>query len=239
MKDEINSQPVKHVIEHIKKQISERQILPGERLPSERKLSELLKVSRSHVREALQKLELYGIVKTYPQSGTVVSEFSKDQLDTMITDALKISRYDFSSLVYVRVLLEIEVCKLCAVNRTEEDLKNIENTLVELEEKFDTDLRVEKDFAFHQAIAQGGHNPVISSLLLIITPDILKYYQKYKVCTDPQKTVHAEHREMLQKIKDRDKEGMKELVLRHLANLIDFAKMSAKGDIPEFEYGHI
>ena len=109
-------------------------------------------------------------------------------------------------------------------------MKNIENTLVELEEKFDTDLRVEKDFAFHQAIAQGGHNPVISSLLLIITPDILKYYQKYKVCAVPQKTVH---------IKDRDKEGMKELVIRHLANLIDFAKMSAKGDIPEFEYGHI
>ncbi|WP_286438579.1 transposase, partial [Bacteroides acidifaciens] len=29
------------------------------------------------------------------------------------------------------------------------------------------------------------------------------------------------------------------MVLRHLANLIDFAKMSAKGNIPEFEYGHI
>ena len=235
MKDEVNSQPVKLVIEHIKKQIAERQILPGERLPSERKLSELLKVSRSHVREALQKMELYGIVKTYPQSGTVVSEFSKDQLDTMITDALKISKYDFSSLVYVRVLLEIEVCKLCASNRTKEDLENIEKTLIELEEKFDTELRVEKDFAFHQAIAQGGHNPVISSLLLIITPDILKY----KVCAVPQKTVHAEHREMLQKIKDKDKDGMKELVLRHLSNLIDFAKLSAKGEIPEFEYGHI
>ena len=139
MKDEVNSQPVKLVIEHIKKQIAERRILPGERLPSERKLSELLQVSRSHVREALQKMELYGIVKIYPQSGTVVSEFSKDQLDTMITDALKISKYDFSSLVYVRVLLEIEVCKLCAINRTEEDLENIEKTLVELEEKFDTE----------------------------------------------------------------------------------------------------
>ena len=80
---------------------------------------------------------------------------------------------------------------------------------------------------------------MISSLLLIITPDILKYYQKYKVCAVPQKTVHAEHREMLQKIKDKDKDRMKELVLRHLSNLIDFAKLSAKGDIPEFEYGHI
>lgn len=102
------------------------------------------------------------------------------------------------------------------------------SALIELEDKFDTNLRVEKDFAFHQAIAQGGHNPVISSLLLIITPDILKYYQKYKVCAVPQKTVHAEHREMLQKIKDKDKDGMKELVLRHLSNLIDFAKMSSK-----------
>jgi len=44
---------------------------------------------------------------------------------------------------------------------------------------------------------------------------------------------------MLQKIKDKDKDGMKELVLRHLSNLIDFAKLSAKGEIPEFEYGHI
>ena len=32
---------------------------------------------------------------------------------------------------------------------------------------------------------------------------------------------------------------MQELLIRHIANLIDFAKMSAKGYIPEFEYGHI
>ena len=88
----------------------------------------------------------------------------------MITDALKISKYDFSSLVYVRVLLEIEVCKLCASNRTEEDLENIEKTLIELEEKFDTELRVEKDFAFHQQLhkwAQSGES-VHSCLSLLL-----------------------------------------------------------------------
>lgn len=239
MKNETNTRPARIVIEYIKKKIAEHEIIPGDRLPAERKLSEILGVSRSHVREALQKLELYGIVKTYPQSGTVVSEFPKDQLDTMITDALKISQYDFSSLVYVRVILEIEACKLCAMNRTEEDLRDIERALVELEQKFDTPLRVEKDFAFHQAIAKGGHNPVISSLLLIITPDILKFYQKYKVCAVPQKTVHAEHRELLQIVRDKNCNGVKELVLRHLSNLISFAKSSAKNDIPHFEYGNI
>lgn len=89
----------------------------------------------------------------------------------------------------------------------------------------------------YTCVCYWSHNPVIGSLLLIITPDILKYYQKYKVCAVPQKTVHAEHREIFHKIKERDKDGMKELVLRHLSNLIDFARTSAKGNIPDFEYG--
>ena len=82
-------------------------------------------------------------------------------------------------MVYVRELLEIEAVKLCARNRTVEDLAVIEAALKECEEKFYTDERVSKDFAYHQALARGAHNPVIASLLLVITPDVLRYYQRY------------------------------------------------------------
>ena len=60
-------------------------------------------------------------------------------LERLITDALQIEQYDFASLVYVRVLLELEAVKLCARNRTPEDLENIEQALIECEEKFYTD----------------------------------------------------------------------------------------------------
>ena len=157
------SQQVDTVLKHIKDLLSSGRLEPGERLPAERRLAAQLNVSRAHVRTAFQKLEFYGIAKTFPQSGTVVAQEKMQVLNSMIIDALKIDRYDFSSLVDVRILLEIEAVKLCARNRTEEDLTNIEAALTECESFFNTEERVNKDFAYHQAVAQGGHNPVATA----------------------------------------------------------------------------
>ena len=158
-----------------------------------------------------------------PQSGTVVAQEKMQVLERMITDALQIRQYDFASLVYVRVLLEIEAIKLCARNRTAEDLENIERALEECEAKFYTEERVSKDFAYHQALARGAHNPVIASMLLVITPDVLRYYQRYRVCTVPQEEVYFEHRELLRCVREKDEEGAVAMQRRHLKSLSEFA----------------
>lgn len=218
-----SAKQVETVLKYIKDQLYSGDLQPGQRLPAERRLAEMLGVGRAHVRAAFQKLEFYGIVQTFPQSGTVVAQEKMQVLERMITDALQIGQYDFASLVYVRVLLELEAVKLCARNRTDEDLADIEQALVECEEKFYTDERVSKDFAYHQALARGAHNPVIASLLLIITPDVLRYYQRYRVCTVPQEEVCFEHRELLRCVRERDEAGAVEMLRRHLKSLSDFA----------------
>ncbi len=229
------SQQVDTVLKHIKDLLYSGRLEPGERLPAERRLAAQLNVSRAHVRTAFQKLEFYGIVKTYPQRGTVVAQEKMQVLNSLIIDALKIDRYDFRSLVDVRILLEIEAVKLCARNRTDEDLANIEAALTECEAFFNTDQRVNKDFAYHQAIAQGGHNPVIASLLLIITPDVLRYYQRYKVCAVPSQEVCFEHRGMLRFIRERDEEGAADMLRKHLRNLSEFSKSSTEGHFLEVD----
>ena len=216
--------PVDKVINYVKGVINEQKVLPGNRLPSERKLSELLCVGRPHVREAIQKMELYGIVKTYPQSGTVVTEYSKEQMEKLFSDSLKVSKYDFSDLVSVRILLETEACKLAVHNATAKDIERIKKAICEFESCIDTDQRVEKDFLFHRAIIRCSHNSVLESLLMIITPDIMKYYHKYRACSVPDKVVMEEHREYLKNIIEGHAEKMEELELRHLANMIAFAK---------------
>lgn len=215
---------VEAVLKYIKEELYSERLQPGERLPAERRLAERLGVGRAHVRAAFQKLEFYGIVRTYPQSGTVVAQEKMQVLERMITDALQIEQYDFASLVYVRVLLEIEAVRLCARNRTSEDLQAIETALHECEEKFYTEERVSKDFAYHQALARGAHNPVIASLLLVITPDVLRYYQRYRVCTVPQEEVCFEHRELLRLVTERDEQGAVEMIRRHLKSLREFAE---------------
>ena len=212
------------VLKYIKEQLYSGKLQPGERLPAERRLAEQLGVGRAHVRAAFQKLEFYGIVRTFPQSGTVVAQEKMQVLERILTDALQIEQYDFASLVYVRELLELEAIKLCARNRTDADLEKIERALIECEEKFYTDERVSKDFAYHQAIARASHNSVIGSLLLVITPDVLRYYHRYRVCTVPQEKVCFEHREMFRCVKEQNEEGAMDILHQHLKSLREFSQ---------------
>ena len=214
---------VETVLKYIKEQLYSGRLLPGERLPAERRLAEKLGVGRAHVRAAFQKLEFYGIVQTFPQSGTVVARETMQVLERMITDALQIQQYDFASLVHVRELLEAEAMRLCARNRTEEDLTVIEEALEACEASFYSDERVSKDFAYHQALARGAHNPVIASLLLVITPDVLRYYQRYRMCAVPSEEVCFEHRELLRCVREHDEEAAAAMLTRHLKSLREFA----------------
>ena len=90
----------------------------------------------------------------------------------------------------------------------------------------DTGRRIEKDFAFHSAIAQAAHNPVIASLLLVITPDVLNYYLKYQVCTVPIDVVQKEHHAMLDSIIARDPDGAEKNLRTHLAMISAFAEQT-------------
>ena len=65
--------PADKIIKQIRNLITSGQLNPGDKLPSERKLAEKFGVGRTSVRDAIRKLEFYGILKTLPQSGTVVT----------------------------------------------------------------------------------------------------------------------------------------------------------------------
>ncbi|MCH5215177.1 MAG: FadR family transcriptional regulator [Muribaculaceae bacterium] len=206
------------VINFIKEALDSRKLLPGDRLPAERKLSEQLGVSRTTVRQSLQKLELYGIVRTMPQSGTFVSSFPKKQLNLLINNAIEVGRYDFDSLMSVRVLLEAEALRLCALNHTEQDLDNIVAAFTDFEQNLNTDRRQEADFNFHLTISKGARNPVIHSMLLSIIPDTLRYYEKLHLCRSVELRTRAEHREMIDYIssKGTSEKSPRELLERHL-----------------------
>lgn len=217
--------PVDLIISQIRELISSGSIKPGEKLPPERKLAEHLGVSRNQVREAINKLQFYGVVKVQPQSGTTVTGIGITALEGLITDILKIEKSDFKSLVDTRILLEIEAARLAAINRTKDDLVDLSNALNAYEEKLMSgDLAVEEDLLFHLKIAEAGKNSVLKSLMIIITPDIVKSFIKLKVCNESnnRKTIE-EHRQILQMINDQDAEGAKLAMEKHLEDIKQYS----------------
>ena len=76
------------IISNIRDLINYKNLEPGDKLPSERMLSEKFGVSRSSVREAIQKLEFYGILNSKPQSGTFIANIGQIAMNGMISDIL-------------------------------------------------------------------------------------------------------------------------------------------------------
>ncbi|MEM7103223.1 MAG: FadR/GntR family transcriptional regulator [Bacteroidota bacterium] len=218
--------PVDKIIQQIRDLITSGQLKPGDRLPSERQLCAKLVVGRSHLRDALRKLEFYGILKTHPQSGTVVAGMGLPVLEGLITDMLALRGNDFKSLVETRVILETNIAGLAADNRTDRDVQAIENAIDAHHKKILTSKdAVEEDFLFHLKIADAGKNSVLKSLMLIIVPDIMQYFKKHKVCAEVSgEVVVDQHKEILQHIVDKNPDKAGECIKEHLRDISDYVK---------------
>lgn len=218
--------PVDKIIRQIRELISSGQLNPGDKLPSERQLSERLGLGRTHVRDAIRKLEFYGILKTHPQSGTFVAGIGLAALEGLITDVLKLEDSDFYSLVETRVALEKEAARLAARRRTEEDILELEEALKKYQTKTEKGIAaVEEDFMFHLKIAELSKNAVIKSLMMIIAPEIMQIYKKLKVCSDGKaELAHDEHLELFNAIKNKDADLASRIMIEHLEGIVEFSK---------------
>lgn len=216
--------PTDKIIRQIKDLISSGQLNPGDKLPSERRMCDRLGVGRTNLRDAIKKLEFYGILRTYPQSGTVVAGLGIPALEGLISDMLQLEDSDFKSLVHTRLILEKNIAMLAAQNRTEQDLIEIDKALKAHERKVELNLDADdEDLLFHLKIAEASKNSVLKSLMLIITPEILIFFKQQDVCSnfDIKERV-KEHESLLQFIRDKDSEGAGQMLTKHLKNLIDF-----------------
>lgn len=224
-KEVVAEKPVELIIKQIKELLATGQLQPGDRLPPERKLSERFGVSRTQVREAIRKLEFYGILKTRPQSGTFVASIGISALESLIADVLKIDSHSFLSLVETRVLLEVSAIQMACERHTQNDLVQLEQALNNYLTKAASGLKaVEEDFLYHLAIAEAGKNKVLKSLLLIMVPDILSNYSVFKVCDTVSDKATLEHKAMLEAIRDRDAVRAAALMQEHLRGVLEFAK---------------
>ncbi|WP_396601515.1 FadR/GntR family transcriptional regulator [Algibacter sp. R77976] len=204
--------------------INIKNLEPGEKLPSERMLSDKFKVSRSNVREAIQKLEFYGLLKSIPQSGTFVANIGVIAMNGMIEDIIRLESSDFKDLVETRILLELKTVRLAALRRTDEDLEHIKETLDAYENKVLLgEDAVQEDLLFHLSIAKACGNSTINTFMLSITPQIIVDFEKYHVCD---KRVSArsiqEHNDIYQAIKSQNPKLAKQKMKDHFSVLYQY-----------------
>ena len=219
-----NSETQNSIISKIRDLINFKNLETGDKLPSERMLSEKFGVTRSNIREAIQKLEFYGLLKSIPQSGTFVANIGGVALNGMVNDILRLEDPDFKSLVETRILLELKTARLAATRRSEKDLEEIEDALNAYSEKvLNGENAVEEDLLFHLAIAKAAGNSTLNTLMLMITPEIITNFETYHVCDKNQARAGIqEHKNIFEAIKEQDPQKAKEKMKVHFNVLYQY-----------------
>ena len=219
-----NQEIQKFIIGKIRELINYKNLEPGDKLPSERKLSEKFEVSRSNIRVAIQTLESYGLLKSIPQSGTFVANIGVIAMNGIIEDILSIKTPDFKALVETRILLELKSVKCAALRHSIHNLKRIKEALNAYEEKVLSGKdAVQEDLLFHLAIARASGNSKIEDFMLTMTPQIITDFEKYHVC-DEQTAIRGikEHTEIFEAIKLKNTVLAKQKMKDHLNPLYEY-----------------
>jgi GntR family transcriptional repressor for pyruvate dehydrogenase complex len=220
-----SNKEVQHtLISSIRDYMNYKNLEPGDKLPSERMLSEKFNVSRNSVREAIQKLEFYGILHSIPQSGTFVADIGSIAINGIIEDILSLAESDFKSLVETRILLELKTVRLAALRRTEEDLQKIKLALDTYIKKVENgENAVQEDLLFHLAIAKASRNSTINNMMLLITPEIIMNFDKYHICdVNLTKLGIQEHTSIYEAIKEQNTQLAKQKMKEHFKVLYEY-----------------
>jgi GntR family transcriptional regulator, transcriptional repressor for pyruvate dehydrogenase complex len=119
------------VAQQLKQSILMGHFKPGERLPTERDLSEQFQVSRAATREALRVLENAGFVVTRQGAtgGAYVTDLTFDRTVNAFFDLFMADKISIAEINYVRVLVEPDVARLAAERVTDEYVEKLKGSM--------------------------------------------------------------------------------------------------------------
>jgi len=154
------------IAERIVTAIALGEFVPDQRLPTERELAGMLEVSRTTVREALQRLQASGYVTTRRGrgGGTFVRADRGPDFDDMIARTLGPVWAELTELLDFRLLVEQLIARTAAHRRDEGDIARIRRAVDDYSSATDRDESRRADHALHQAIAQATHNARLAQL---------------------------------------------------------------------------
>lgn len=154
----------------IKNLIIDRSLHPGDKLPSERELSQYFQVSRIVTREALQALTAAGVVRIHHGKGAFVEAFDGKVLMEHLTFGLEDDLVRFKQLLELRVILECGALELAGERATDSDWSKLREIIREMYLAAEQGHMIEElDLTFHRTLLEVSRNAPLSRLGHIIT----------------------------------------------------------------------
>lgn len=197
---------VSQAYEGLKRIILEHQVPLGGKL-NEAELAAALGISRTPVREAINRLEKEGLVQIFPQRGAFVVRFSEK---------------DVFELFLIRENLEGLAANLAAEKMNEDGLAKLESCIQGFEEPFTKSAirrYAKEDFRFHQTIVALSDCQRLIKVVSTLYDHIRIFRLTRLGLSIRMKTSLAEHRLLVEAFQKRDREEAEQIMRQHIRHV--------------------
>ena len=207
-----------------------QKLMPGDKLPAERQLADLLEVSRPSLREALHILQAQGFVQIRHGQGTYVREPLVAQ---ELRASMMSSTHGLNELFDAREVLEVPASRWAAEKATKEDIRLLRATLNQIDsvtaiEPIDFVQLQSLDAKFHLTIVGIAGNRFINQTLNVLQ-DVMKMSMETTLKLPGRSEIsRREHNEILAAIEGGQGELASQLTLKHITGARQTALEDAK-----------
>lgn len=206
------------VIDSIKEQIMNQELVLGQGLPPEREISEKLGVSRNSVREALKILTVMGVVSSRQGAGNYISGNFKGYMVDALSMMFMLDKLDYDQINQIRIGLEMQAYALAVKNAETKDIIELQEYVNALDQSTDNDKKI------HYAIAKASGNVLIVNILDALSEvmDIFIFEMRREILrTEKRKGMLQEaHKQIVECLLKRDVVNGQKALMKHF-DMID------------------
>ena len=212
------------LVDDLSARIRQGVLRAGDRVPPEPELVREFSVSRTVVREAMQRLQAAGLVETQHGVGTFVLAPSAS-VTLLALGGKEVSFAELLEMLELRITVESEGAALAALRRTEEHLAGMQQALEDFEAHWKAGAStVEDDYRFHLQIAEASGNRYFGDVLrglgkaTISRPKAEAGESQPASAGQRKELAHQEHLAIVEAIRRGDAAAARAAMFMHLNN---------------------
>ena len=216
-----NVSVVQQVIDNLTEAMLNRQLRPGDKIPTEAELAESMGVGRNSIREAVKILVYLGVLEIRRAEGTFVCDgFSESMIDPMIYGIILDKEDSYENLMDLREMMEVGVMQLAMKKVTQKELDVLKNKLEDMHKEIhkgpdNVENAFWADNEFHDIISDMGQNPLVDKINQVVrtlTHAMRLETVRTMIETGEGEELYKAHENIYRMIADKDMEHMDKAV---------------------------
>ena len=197
--------------------IKERKLLPGDKLPPERELSQQMGVSRPSLREALRALSIMRVIGHRQGSGTYITSLEPNYLIEHLDFIFALDDSTYLDLLEARKVIESGIAELAAQGITDDQIQELEALHEESIRSADNHEEFLKaDLKIHDVICEASSNSILQRIMASLVKISIHSRRRTVQIGEIREQTIGDHGKIIRTLANRDSTAARQAMLDHL-----------------------